>query len=96
MLSPFGKPREQKKLLKMTIPEDLNYEGVFDEILSAYTTEYELTQVQTTNMGSLFTLEYLIRMKRPGMEKRMIDELRCKNGNLKISLGRAAMNQGVL
>lgn len=96
VLSPFGKPREQKKLLKMTIPEDLNYEGVFDEILSAYTTEYELTQVQTTNMGSLFTLEYLIRMKRPGMEKRMIDELRCKNGNLKISLGRAAMNQGVL
>lgn len=96
VLSPFGKPREQKKLLKMTIPEDLNYEGVFDEILSAYTTEYELTQVQTTNMGSLFTLEYLIRMKQPGMEKRMIDELRCKNGNLKISLGRAAMNQGVL
>ena len=96
VLSPFGKPQEQKKLLKMTIPEDLNYEGVFDEILSAYTTECELTQVQTTNMGSLFTLEYLIRMKRPGMEKRMIDELRCKNGNLKISLGRAAMNQGVL
>ncbi len=96
VLSPFGKPRQPKKCLKLTIPEDLNYEGMFDEILDAYTNEYELTQVQTTNMGSLFTVEYLIRMKQSGTEKRMIDELRCKNGNLKISLGRAAMSQGVL
>ncbi len=96
VLSPFGKPRQPQKCLKLTVPEDLNYEGMFDEILSAYTHEYELTQVQTTNMGSLFTVEYLIRMKQPGTEKRMIDELRCKNGNLKISLGRAAMSQGVL
>ena len=86
--TPFGKPKEPGKVLKVTIPEDLEYDGVFDHILNEYTTEHELVQVQTTNMGSLFQLEYLLRMKNPGAEKAMIDEIRCLNGNLKISLGR--------
>ena len=86
--TPFGRPKEPGKLLKVTIPEDLEYDGVFDGVLDRYTSEHELIQVQTTNMGSMFQLEYLLRMKSPGIEKAMIDDLRCLNGNLKISLGR--------
>ena len=94
VLSPFGKQKEPEKTLKITIPDDLEYDGVFDDVLKCYT--HELTMVQTTNMGSLFLLEYAVRMKQPGTEKRMIDELRCRNGNLKITCGRAAASKDVL
>ena len=96
VLSPFGKQKEPEKTLKITIPDDLEYDGVFDDVLKRYTDEHELTLVQTTNMGSLFLLEYAVRMKQPGLEKRMIDELRCRNGNLKITCGRAAASKDVL
>ena len=96
VLSPFGKQKEPEKTLKITIPDDLEYDGVFDDVLKRYTDEHELTMVQTTNMGSLFLLEYAVRMKQPGTEKRMIDELRCRNGNLKITCGRAAASKDVL
>lgn len=86
--TPFGKPKEPGKTLKVTIPEDLDYEGVVDQVLGKYTSEYQLESVQTTNMGSLFQLEYQLKMKSQDMEKAMIDDLRCLNGNLKISLGR--------
>lgn len=85
--TPFGKPREPGKTLTITVPEDLEYDGVFDEVLGRYTAQTELAEVTTTNMGSLFKLTYRIRLKEPGIEKAMIDELRCLNGNLKISLG---------
>lgn len=58
--------------------------------------EYKLMNVQTTNMGSLFQLEYMLRLKEQGLEKALIDELRCLNGNLKISLGYAPKTQEVL
>ncbi len=96
VLSPFGRQKEPEKTLRVTIPEDLEYDGVFDETLARYTSEHELTEVQTTNMGSLFQLEYIIRLKGPGLEKKLIDDLRCLNGNLKISCGRAAAAKGVL
>ena len=94
--SPFGKQKEPEKTLRITIPEDLEYDGVFDDVLARYTDEHELVEVQTTNMGSLFLLEYAVRMKAPGIEKRMIDEVRCLNGNLKVVLGRAAASKEVL
>ena len=96
VLSPFGKQKAPEKMLKITIPEDLEYDGVFDGVLARYTDEHELVEVQTTNMGSLFLLEYAVRMKEPGAEKRMIDEVRCLNGNLKVVLGRAAASKDVL
>ena len=96
VLTPFGKPREPGKTLRITIPEDLEYDGVFDGVLARYTDEHELVEVQTTNMGSLFLLEYAVHMKAPGMEKRMIDEVRRLNGNLKVVLGRAAAGKDVL
>lgn len=96
VMSPFGKPREPEKTLKVTIPEDLEYDGIFDEVLARYTTDYELVEVRTTNMGSLFQLEYTLRLRQPGLEKKLIDEVRTRNGNLKVSLGRVPANQGTL
>ena len=94
--TPLGERKETSKTLKVTIPEDLEYDGVFDDVLGRYANAYELTNVQTTNMGSLYQLEYKVTMKEPGLEKRMIDELRCLNGNLKISLGLAQKKGEVL
>ena len=74
------------RTLHITIPEDLDYAGVFDTILQEYTRRYTLTQVKTTNMGSLFKLTYDLTLKTPNQEKRFLDQLRLRNGNLEISL----------
>lgn len=74
------------KVLHIVIPEDLDYTGIFDEILEEYTSSHELEQVKTTNMGSLFKLTYHITLNSMGTEKEMIDKLRCRNGNLEISV----------
>ena len=76
------------KTLTVTIPEDLDYSEVFDGILSQYTKRWELVRVKTTNMGSLFRLTYDITLKDPAKEKEMIDALRCRNGNLEITVSR--------
>ena len=94
--TPFGTPKQPAKTLRITVPEDLEYEGVFDEVLDGYAADYELSSVQTTNMGSLFQLEYVLRMKEAGREKAMIDDIRCLNGNLKVVLGRAATGKDTL
>ena len=73
--------------LHITIPEDLDYAGVFDPVLAQYTRRYSLTQVKTTNMGSLFKLTYELTLKDPAQQKSFIDQLRLRNGNLEISLG---------
>ena len=72
------------KTMKISIPEDLDYSGVFDDILGSYTSSYELVRVQTTNMGSMYKLTYDLTLKDASKEKSMIDELRCRNGNLEI------------
>ncbi len=76
------------KTLRVTIPEDLDYDGVFDGIFSRFTDVCELTSVKTTNMGSLFRLTYDLKLKRAGTEKEMIDLLRQRNGNLEIMVSR--------
>ena len=76
----------QERLLKVTIPESLDYSEIFDETFLHYTSERELVGVKTTNMGSMFMLSYRIILKDVREEKEMIDELRTKNGNLEISL----------
>lgn len=90
VISPFGRPRQSSKILRITVPEDLSFEGVFDETLRAFASEFELLQVQTASMGSLYQLEYRIRLREKGREKDLIDQLRCLNGNLRISLGCAS------
>ena len=74
------------RTLSITIPEDLDYYAVFDDIFQQYTQDCELISVKTTNMGSLFRLTYHITLKTTGQEKAMIDALRCRNGNLEIML----------
>ncbi len=76
------------KTLHITIPEDLDYSEVFSDLLAAYTTSCELVQVKTTNLGSLFKLTYDVTLRDPGKEKELIDKLRCRNGNLEISISR--------
>lgn len=81
-----GGSKALRKILKITIPENLNYSEVFDEILRKYTKSYKLTQVKTSNMGSLFKLSYDIVLSDPAKEKEFIDNLRTRNGNLEISV----------
>ena len=76
------------KTLTVTIPEDLDYSQVFDSIFQEYTSSYELIRVKTTNMGSLFRLTFDLTMKAGAKEKDMIDALRCRNGNLEITVSR--------
>lgn len=77
---------KQEKILKITIPENLDYTTVFDEIFNEYTKTVELEQVKTTNMGSMFDLSYRVILNKDINEKQFIDDLRVKNGNLKIIL----------
>lgn len=86
----FGtkKGAEIYKTLSVTIPEDLNYSEVFEDIFATYTTEHELERVKTANMGSLFRLTYRITLRDPQKEKEMIDKIRCRNGNLEIAVCR--------
>ncbi len=76
------------KILRITIPEDLDYSHVFDDLLVKYTANAEVVSVKTTNMGSIFKLTYHITLRSAEQEKEFIDELRCRNGNLEISLSR--------
>ena len=77
--------------LRVTVPEDLDYTGIFQSTLSAYCKSWKLTQVKTVNMGSLFRLTYDITLRDEGKEKAFIDDLRLQNGNLEISLAEAEM-----
>lgn len=76
------------KTIRITIPEDLDYSNVFESVLESYTDAYELVQVKTMNMGSLFRLTYHLTMKNDANEKEMIDVLRCRNGNLEITISK--------
>lgn len=83
--SPFGETFADKdKDLKITIPENLDYTGVFDDIFEKYTKKHTLESVKTTNLGSMYELVYKIELCDISKEKEMIDELRCRNGNLTI------------
>lgn len=94
----FGCTRKNalQKMLQITIPEDLDYTGVFDDILRQYASEYELVQVKTTHMGSLFRLTYHLTLRAANQEKQFLDELRCRNGNLEISVSKQVTETGEL
>lgn len=81
-----SKPLREERLLKVTVPESLEYTDMFDEPFARYLKSVERLGVKTTGMGSMFRLSYLIRMKDPKEEKAFIDELRTRNGNLEIAL----------
>mgnify|MGYP000616341776 CR=1 FL=1 len=83
----FGTRDERRKQLRITIPENLNYMAVFDDIFDKYLSENVLRKVKTTNMGTMFELTYECRMKYESEQKQFIDELRVRNGNLNITMG---------
>lgn len=84
----FGEGNANKRRLKITIPENLDYEGIFDDLFEQYTKSNELIKVKTTNMGTLYELTYEIVLKDSTKTKAFIDDLRCRNGNLTIICGR--------
>ncbi len=92
----FGEGNIHEKKLKITIPEDLDYSNVFDDLFQKYTKTNTLEKVKTTNMGSLFELTYIIVTKENVNEKEFIDELRCRNGNLNITLARETTGENEL
>ena len=76
------------RILKVTIPENLDYQGIFDDVFSEYTSFSKLSKVKTVNMGSLYELNYDITLKDEKKEKNMLDEIRMRNGNLTVVCGR--------
>ncbi|MDF2541351.1 MAG: hypothetical protein K0S47_1069 [Herbinix sp.] len=92
----FGEPKQREKELKITIPEGLNYNGIFEDLFRKYTVKNELIKVKTSNMGSLYKLDYRIILRSSDMEKDFIDELRCRNGNLEITCGKVTFGNDEL
>lgn len=86
-LTRFGEQKRlpTKKELKVTIPENLDYQEAFADIFDKFTKQVVLNQIKTANMGSLFELKYSLDLKEAGTEKQLLDELRCRNGNLAIT-----------
>ena len=86
LLSGQANRRTLQKVLRITVPEDLDYSELFDDLFATYTRQHQLISVKTTNLGSLNRLTYEIELKKAGTEKAFIDELRVRNGNLEISM----------
>ncbi len=80
------KSMTEDRLLRITIPESLEYSGAFDDTFAHYLKNWENAGVKTTGMGSMFRLSFKVQMKDPAEEKAFIDELRTKNGNLEIAV----------
>ena len=85
-LTKFGMSKTKIVQLKVTVPEDLNYEEAFDELLSKYTNSFRIENIRTRDFGALFGLTYKINLKEDANQKKFIDDLRCRNENLNISL----------
>lgn len=92
----LGEGKAVSRTLKIVIPEDLDYTGLFDDIFKAYTSKFVLEQVKTTNLGSLYELRYTVILKDVKNEKKMIDRIRQRNGNLTIVCSRVAIGKAEL
>ena len=85
-LTSLGNKNGKDRYLRITIPEDLNYTEVFDDIFEKYTSSHRLVHIKTTNLGSMFKLRYEITLKNVKEEKALIDDLRVRNGNLEVAM----------
>ena len=88
-LTKFASDKNKYKTLDIVVPETLDYDNLFNDILKKYTHKYELIRIKTTNLGSLYELRYDITIKNEINEKELIDELRVRNGNLKVCIHKA-------
>ena len=89
----YGEQKEVLKELRVTIPENLDYSGIFDDLFRKYTSFNRLNRVKTTNMGSLYELCYDVKLLDEQKEKEFLDEIRCRNGNLTIVCGRKDLSR---
>ena len=91
----FGGGNESERELKITIPENLDYDGLFDDLFEQYAKSWRFERVKTSNMGTLYELDYRIVLKDERVPKAFLDELRCRNGNLNIVCGRVAVREAL-
>jgi len=84
------------KTLRITIPENLDYTEIFDDIFAKYLKTVTRQRVKTVNMGTMYDLQYIIVMKDVKDEKKMLDEIRCRNGNLTVACGKVPVNTETL
>ena len=91
----FGEGNANERELKITIPESLDYEGLFDDLLARYTKSWSFERVKTSNMGTLYELDYRVTLKDERVPKAFLDELRERNGNLNIVCGRIAVKEAL-
>ena len=91
----FGSSNEYERELKITIPETLDYEGLFDDLFQKYTRSAQLYRVKTSNMGTLYEVDYHIVLKTERIPREFLDELRCRNGNLNIVCGRVTTKEAL-
>ena len=82
----FLEPDRHERVLKIVIPEDMDYDEVFDSIFKKYTSYHRLVRMKTMNMGSLYKLTYDVKIKHGVKEKDFLDAIRVKNMNLKVLL----------
>ncbi|ABR48160.1 conserved hypothetical protein [Alkaliphilus metalliredigens QYMF] len=82
----FGEQNFSQKMIKITVPEDLDFEGAFDEVFESFTDSYQLIKVKTIDLGSLYQVVYMVTMDHKTNQKEFLDALRCRNGNLNITL----------
>ena len=89
----FGAGDDAERILKITIPENLDYDGLFTDLFERYLRTYTLEQVKTSNMGTLYELQYRVTFRQAEGTKAFLDELRCRNGNLNICCARTGRNE---
>lgn len=94
-ISKYGKPKAKNMQLKITIPEDTDFQNCFDDVLKHYTISYKIQRIKTSDFGSLFEIIYSIRLKNDINQKEFIDKLRCRNGNLSIVLNMEIIDEKV-
>lgn len=91
--TPILEPCRKERVLKIVVPEDMDYTNIFDDVFKKYTARADLMTAKTVNMGSLYDLTYNVRLKNGINEKAMMDEIRVKNCNLKVSLSQPVQEE---
>lgn len=84
--TPFGRKADHERTLLVSVPESMDYVGMLDDLLETYTTHHELKSVKTGAMGTVYKLTYSVGSKGATQDKQLIDEIRCRNGNLEVAL----------
>lgn len=92
----YGQGVSKQRDLRITIPEDLNYPGLFDDLFQQYTKKCIFRRVKTTNLGTMYELSYRVELRKPSQEKELIDQIRCRNGNLTVIMGMAEREKNIL